>query len=76
MLMKNQYAIQNKEDKRYLSTIYIGTKNYVTPLSWAYTETQAKHFSTKEEAKATIDFIEAVIDWEQKEHLQIIETEH
>ena len=75
MTEKKKYVIQCEETNTYLSTMYIGRHGHVLPFSWAYTTKQAIHFSTKEEAEATITFIGAVMDWELEEQLQIIEIE-
>lgn len=75
MKEKKMYVIQNEDDKRYLSTIYVGKHSKVSPFSWAYTTKQAMHFENKEEAEATITFIGAVMDWELEKKLLIIEIQ-
>ena len=75
MKEKKRFAIKNEEDKRYLSTIYVGRYGNILPFSWSYTTKQAIHFENIEEAEATISFISDVMDWELAEQLTIIEIQ-
>ncbi len=66
--------IKNCNSEQYLSSIYIGRTDKVKPFAWTYYPKNAIHFENEKEAKATITFIGAVMDWELEQELEIEDT--
>ena len=64
-------VIKNAESEKYLSSIYVGRTEKVSPFAWTYYKKHAIHFENEEIANATIDFIRDVMDWELSEELEI-----
>ena len=71
--MKKYYIIRSEETEEYIMSIYVGRTTVVKPIAWTNYIKNAIHFENADEAKATIAFIGAVMDWELEEQLQIIE---
>lgn len=67
--------IKNEETGEYLTAIYLGCKKAVPPLLWKKGPSYAIPFENEEEAKATITFIGAVINWELEEQLEVVELQ-
>ena len=57
----------------YLSRLSIGAVPFISPLGWVKDPARSIHFSSTEEAQATIDFIVNVLDQDLEGDLQILQ---
>lgn len=73
--MKKMYLIKNTETRDYLSSINVGYTNKIIPIYFRGLIKFAIHFEEKEQALATIKFIEDVLDSELAEQLEVIELQ-
>lgn len=66
----SKYVIRNEDTGDLISGVGIGTCNIDsrTPVEWTKSKAYALHFEL-EEAEATINFINDVIDWELAQQL-------
>lgn len=55
------FVIWNHISNQYLSRISIGSTPFTSPVGWSKYTKGAIHFSSQEEAQATINFMDAVI---------------
>ena len=68
------FVIENREENTFLSRISVGASPFISPIGWTNSIRCCLHFTSKEEAQATIDFMINVLDYGLESDLNIIGT--
>lgn len=73
--MTTKYLIKDKETEKYLLHIYLGKLKGVDSLMWTDNPEKALQYDTDEEARAVINFVLNVVNWELEGYLTIYKGE-